>query len=94
MRTGIKYGIIRILGLLGSLIIAAQIGLNWITGSSYCPTAGCEVVDEMMDAFWGDRMGMVKDPFGHCWAIASHKWVLTEEEMQKGMEDWLKSLPQ
>ena len=56
--------------------------------------AGCEVVDEMMDTFWGDRMGMVKDPFGHSWAIASHKWLLTEEEMQKGMEDWLKSLPQ
>ncbi|UCH66584.1 MAG: glyoxalase/bleomycin resistance/extradiol dioxygenase family protein [Ignavibacterium sp.] len=35
--------------------------------------AGCEVVDEMMDAFWGERMGKVKDPFGHCWAIATHK---------------------
>ena len=55
--------------------------------------AGCEVVDEMMDAFWGDRMGMVRDPFGHAWAIASQKWILSEEEMKQGMEEWLKNLP-
>ena len=35
--------------------------------------AGCEVIYPMMDAFWGDRMGKVEDPYGHCWAIASHK---------------------
>jgi PhnB protein len=54
--------------------------------------AGCEVVEEMMDAFWGDRNGKVKDPFGHCWSIASHKWVLTPEEMQERMDEWLKSI--
>ena len=53
--------------------------------------AGCEVVEEMMDAFWGDRMGKVKDPFGHCWSFATYKWVYTEEEMQKNQEEWLKS---
>ena len=55
--------------------------------------AGCEVVDEMMDTFWGDRMGEVKDPFGHCWSIASHKWVLSPEEMQKAEQAWLNNLP-
>ncbi len=54
--------------------------------------AGCEVVDEMMDAFWGDRMGKVKDPYGHCWAIASHKWVLTPDEVAKRQQEWLASL--
>jgi len=54
--------------------------------------AGCEVVEEMMDAFWGDRNGKVKDPFGHCWSIASNKWIVTPEEMQEGMNEWLKSL--
>ena len=43
--------------------------------------AGCEVLMPMEDAFWGDRHGKVKDPFGHCWAIASHKWVYSPEEM-------------
>ncbi len=56
--------------------------------------AGCEVMWEMMDAFWGDRMGKVKDPYGHCWAIASHKWVLTPEEMEEHQEEWLKSMAQ
>ncbi len=56
--------------------------------------AGCEVLQQIMDAFWGDRMGRVKDPFGHCWSIASHKWILTEEEMQERMNEWLKSLEQ
>jgi PhnB protein len=54
--------------------------------------AGCEVLEEIMDAFWGDRMGKVKDPFGHTWAIATHKWIFTPEEMQKGQEEWLASL--
>lgn len=54
--------------------------------------AGCEVVEQMMDAFWGDRNGKVKDPFGHCWSIASHKWILTPEEMQERMDEWLKSI--
>jgi PhnB protein len=54
--------------------------------------AGCIVVNEMMDAFWGDRMGKVKDPFGHCWSIASLKWILTPEEISKGMDEWMKSV--
>jgi len=54
--------------------------------------AGCEEMDEMMDTFWGDRMGKVKDPFGHVWAIATHKWIMTPEEMKKGELEWLKTL--
>jgi len=54
--------------------------------------AGCEILEEMMDAFWGDRNGKVKDPFGHCWSIASHKWILTPEEMQKGQKEWEEGL--
>ncbi|NJK86239.1 MAG: hypothetical protein HC906_09965 [Bacteroidales bacterium] len=53
---------------------------------------GCEVINEMMDAFWGDRMGKVKDPFGHCWAIASLKWIMTPEEIMRGQEEWLKTV--
>ncbi len=54
--------------------------------------AGCEVVEEMMDAFWGDRNGKVKDPFGHCWSIATQKWVLTPQEMEQRMQEWLKNM--
>ncbi len=33
--------------------------------------AGCAVVMPLADQFWGDRFGMVRDPFGHVWSIAS-----------------------
>jgi len=51
--------------------------------------AGCEIIYEVMDAFWGDRTGKVKDPFGHTWAIATHKWIYTPEEIQKGQDEWM-----
>ena len=45
--------------------------------------AGAEVLMPMEDMFWGDRMGKVKDPFGHTWAIATHKFIMTPEDMAK-----------
>ncbi|NQT74286.1 MAG: glyoxalase/bleomycin resistance/extradiol dioxygenase family protein [Chloroflexi bacterium] len=54
--------------------------------------AGCDILMPIADAFWGDRFGKVKDPYGHCWAIASYKWVLTPEEMQERQGEWLESL--
>jgi uncharacterized glyoxalase superfamily protein PhnB len=53
--------------------------------------AGCAVVMKMEDVFWGDRIGEVKDPFGHTWNFASRKWILTPEEMRKRREEWMKS---
>ncbi|MGD2132354.1 MAG: VOC family protein [Maricaulaceae bacterium] len=34
-------------------------------------TAGCEVVMPMSLQFWGDRYGMVKDPFGVTWSFGT-----------------------
>jgi PhnB protein len=39
------------------------------------------------DMFWGDRMGNLKDPFGHSWAIATHKEDVTPEEMGRRMKE-------
>lgn len=55
-------------------------------------SAGCTVIHEMMDAFWGDRMGNVKDPFGHYWGIASYKWILSPEEIARGQEEFMKTI--
>ena len=33
--------------------------------------AGAKVVMPLADQFWGDRFGMVRDPFGHLWSIAA-----------------------
>lgn len=42
------------------------------------------------DMFWGDRYGWVRDPFGHVWAFATVKEVLTAKEV----EDRLKGFAQ
>jgi hypothetical protein len=36
--------------------------------------------------FWGDRYGVLADPFGHLWSIATHKEDLTPEEIGKRMK--------
>jgi uncharacterized glyoxalase superfamily protein PhnB len=45
--------------------------------------AGAKVAMPLMDQFWGDRYGMVIDPYGHRWSMASHVKDMTPEEMQK-----------
>jgi uncharacterized glyoxalase superfamily protein PhnB len=54
--------------------------------------AGCTVIHELTDSFRGDRLGKLKDPFGHHWTIASYKWQLTPEELAKGQEEWMRSM--
>ena len=49
--------------------------------------AGAQVRMPLADMFWGDRYGVVADPFGHLWSIATHKEDLTPEEMGKRMQD-------
>lgn len=38
--------------------------------------------------FWGDRIGMLKDPFGHLWAVATHREDVSPERLQKGAEEF------
>ncbi|MBA3696207.1 MAG: VOC family protein [Methylotenera sp.] len=44
--------------------------------------AGATVKMPLADMFWGDRYGVVVDPFGHQWAIATHIRDVSMEEMQ------------
>ncbi|MDQ1924240.1 VOC family protein [Massilia pseudoviolaceinigra] len=46
--------------------------------------AGATAVMPPADMFWGDRYGVVKDPYGHSWSIAHHVRDMTMEEMQEG----------
>ena len=46
-------------------------------------SAGCQVAMPLADQFWGDRYGVVTDPFGFRWGIATHKEDLTPQELQK-----------
>lgn len=33
--------------------------------------AGCEIIFQFGDMFWGEYYGEIKDPFGHIWALVS-----------------------
>jgi PhnB protein len=39
------------------------------------------------DMFWGDRYGVVTDPFGHHWSFATHLKDLTPAELQAAMSE-------
>lgn len=43
--------------------------------------AGATVIMPAQDMFWGDRYGMVIDPFGHSWAFATHVRDMSPEEI-------------
>ena len=45
--------------------------------------AGATVKMPIADMFWGDRYGVVIDPFGHMWSIATHIKDMSSEEMAK-----------
>ena len=48
--------------------------------------AGAKQVSAPEDMFWGDRMGNLTDPFGHSWAIATHKEDVSPAEIEKRMK--------
>jgi PhnB protein len=50
--------------------------------------AGATVAMPVMDQFWGDRAGMITDPFGHKWWLATRKRNLSTKEMKKAAEEW------
>jgi len=43
--------------------------------------AGATVKMPAADMFWGDRYGVVTDPFGHNWSFATHQRDLSPEEL-------------
>lgn len=49
-------------------------------------TNGATVILPVADQFYGDRVGTLKDPFGHVWSIATHMEDLTPMELSEHME--------
>ena len=48
--------------------------------------AGAKVEMPAADMFWGDRFGVVIDPYGHKWSFATHQKDLTPAEMNAEMK--------
>ena len=47
--------------------------------------AGATVVMPLADQFWGDRYGMVRDPFGHQWSLGQPVREVSYEEIQQAV---------
>ena len=47
--------------------------------------AGATVVAPLADMFWGDRYGIVADPFGHHWSLGQPVREVSGEEIQAFM---------
>jgi len=55
--------------------------------------AGAAAVWPPTDMFWGDRMGVVVDPFGQRWTIATHVRDMTKEEMKRAQDEFFAKQP-
>ena len=51
--------------------------------------AGATVLMPVADQFWGDRYGILKDPFGHRWSIASRIEDLSPKALQARAAAWV-----
>jgi PhnB protein len=49
---------------------------------SRAAAAGAQQVTPARDVFWGDRMAVLTDPFGHRWVICTHQQDVSPQEMQ------------
>ena len=45
------------------------------------------------DTFWGDRYGVVEDPFGHQWALATRKHDFTEKQLSANAKAFFANQP-
>jgi PhnB protein len=48
--------------------------------------AGAQVFHPLQDAFWGDRHGVIVDPFGHRWGLAQHLRDVSHDQVLRGAE--------
>ena len=53
--------------------------------------AGAKLLQEVKDQFYGDRTGMVEDPFGHRWHVTTHIEDVPPEEMEQRMAKQMES---
>lgn len=47
--------------------------------------AGAKELKPVADMFWGDRWGMIEDPYGNIWQLATHVEDVAPDEMKRRM---------
>lgn len=51
--------------------------------------AGCTIKMPVSDMFWGDHYGVVEDPFGHQWSLATHQHDYTQEQIAANAKEFM-----
>jgi PhnB protein len=82
-----EYGVLSPLGRNGSAVTIHIYTENPDAAFNRAVSAGAQVKMPMMDQFWGDRYGVVTDPYGHMWSIAAHIKDTSPEEMRSGQDE-------
>ena len=54
-------------------------------------SAGAQSIMPVADMFWGDRFGMITDPFGHTWGLCTHIKDMTPEEIVESSKEFFKN---
>jgi len=57
-------------------------------------SAGAKTIMPPTDMFWGDRFGKLTDPYGHSWALATHKEDVAPAEMSRRMKEEMPKMAQ
>ena len=55
--------------------------------------AGATVDMPLADQFWGDRYGILTDPFGHRWSLATRKRAVTRDDLDRGAAEHFPARP-
>jgi PhnB protein len=71
------------LGLKGTPVILHRFVADCDAAIDRARLAGATVKMSPQDMFWGDRYGIVTDPFGHQWSLASRVNDLTADQIQQ-----------
>ncbi|MFC5826955.1 VOC family protein [Nonomuraea insulae] len=58
----------------------------FVRGAARAVAAGAEVEMPVREMFWGERYGVLRDPFGHRWAVTTAREQLTPDEIVEGTE--------
>jgi PhnB protein len=76
----------------GSTTVGLHVYLNDVdTALARAEQAGATILQPAQDMFYGDRAGMLQDPFGHIWVLLTHQEDLEPAEIKRRGEALLEA---
>jgi uncharacterized glyoxalase superfamily protein PhnB len=84
-----EHGVLSPASLGGSPVTLHLNVANADTAIERAVAAGATVTLAAHDAFWGDRYGQIRDPFGHSWSIAHplRETAMSDDELRAAAKD-------